>query len=125
MVWDEPPIQRVIWVQGKIDRPIYHTLVLALCRRRHIRAVLLQLQLDLDAHVFEEALHELHGIHQVTPQARSRRELRLKALGIPGFHQQAPGFLGIMLIIPGTRPELIDGQRPPTRPRASAGVGSP
>src|SRR5262249_17431823 len=87
MVWDESPIQWTIWVYGEIDGPIYHTLVLALCRRRHIGAVLLQLQLDLDAHVFEEALHELHRIHEVTPQARGRRELRFKALGIPGFCQ--------------------------------------
>jgi hypothetical protein len=57
MVWGEPPVQRAIWLQGETDRTVDHALVLALRRCRYIRAILLELQLHLNADVPEEALH--------------------------------------------------------------------
>src|SRR4030095_8139811 len=57
MVWDISAIRWAIWFPGATGGPIHHALVLALHRRRHIRAVLLKLQLGVDTNVFEEALH--------------------------------------------------------------------
>src|SRR5437867_2547180 len=48
LVWNVPAIRRAIWVPGATGGTIHHALVLALRRSRHIRAVLLELQLGFD-----------------------------------------------------------------------------
>src|SRR5712692_7421105 len=82
-------IQRAIRFPGNAEGTPRQTLELALHRRRHIRAVLLDLQLCLNADVFEEALYQLRVVEEVAPIARADRELRLKTLGEPGFRLQA------------------------------------
>src|SRR5262245_1961776 len=84
-------------------------LELALTRGRLIRSILLELQLGLNADLFEIAQHQLRRIDQVTAIATTDRELRLKTLGMPGFCQQPSGLLGIILIVLRPRAELVDG----------------
>ena len=81
-------------------------------RRGHIGAILLELQLRLDADVFEIALDQLHGIEQVRAIATGDRERRFKALGKPGFASKRRASLRIVLIVLRPGAELIDGQRP-------------
>ena len=47
--------------------------------------MLLELQLRLDADLFEIALHQLRVIDEVAAEPRRHPELRLQSLGIPGF----------------------------------------
>jgi len=60
-------------------------LELTLCGRGDVGAVLLDLQLGPDADLFEEALHQLRVIDEVSSEAAGHRALRLKALREAGF----------------------------------------
>ena len=64
-------------------------------RRRHIGAVLLDLQLRLDADVFEVALGQLRGIDEVGgPGQRGNMSWVLKPLGMPASASRRLASLG-------------------------------
>jgi hypothetical protein len=71
--------------------------------------VLLDLEVRLNAHFFEEALHQLRVIDEVATEATGHGQVRLKPLGMPGFCQKASRFLGIVAIVFGALAELLDG----------------
>jgi hypothetical protein len=74
--------------------------------------MLLDLQLGLNADVFEEALHQLRVIDEIATEPTGDGTVCLKPLGVPGLRQQALGFFGIVAIEFGTLAKLLDGQRP-------------
>src|SRR5262249_47428453 len=61
-------IQHTVRFPGNREGADGHALELAHGRRRHIGAELLDLQLRLDAGLFERALHQLRNINMVGPR---------------------------------------------------------
>ena len=108
------PYSTVSGFPGVADRSQGQTLELTEIRRRHIGAVLLDLQFRLDANLFERALGQLCSIDDLGTRTRptSGMEQCFEALRNASFRQQAPGFLGIVLIVARARAEFINARRP-------------
>src|SRR5207249_5981464 len=102
-------VQREIRFPGNTERSPHQALELALYRCGKIGAVLLELELCLNADVFEEALHQLGVVDEVATKASRDGKLGFKALGKPGFCQQASSFLRVVLVILRPGAELVDG----------------
>ena len=95
--WSGPyrPYSELSGSQAMPMGPMRHALELALDRRRHIGTIFLDLQLHLDANVFEIALHQLHGIEQIAAIAhRWHVSCVLKPLGNPASASKRLASLG-------------------------------
>jgi hypothetical protein len=101
-----------IRLPGDAEGTPHHALELALHRREYIHAVLLELELCVEAHVFQVVLHPLCIIDEVAGEVSRDPELRLKTLGILRLRQQAFGLLGIVATVVDALAELLDGKRP-------------
>src|SRR5215831_3463128 len=95
-----------------LNGPMAMPLVLPEEGGRDVRAVLLDLQLRVDAGLLELAESELERVHRVAAVAGRDAELRLQTLREAGLGEQAAGLLRVVPIVLGTGPELIDARRP-------------
>ena len=110
---------------GDAERAHGHALVLSQEGRGHVRPVLLHLHLGVDTALPELALDEGEGVEHVGAVASGDGERRLQALGEARLGQEPPGLLGIVAVVLGARPELVDargplGQAPPDGRRGLA-----
>jgi hypothetical protein len=103
------PTQDATWLPGNDDGAIRHPLELAGGRCCDICPILLDLQLSLNADVFEIVLDQLRGIEDAGAVAPSSMEPRLKPFGKASICQQAPRLLWIVLIVLCPCAKLIDG----------------
>src|SRR5439155_11868484 len=95
-----------------IPRPHRQAFEFAAACRRDKRAILLELQRGVDADVFEIALHQLRGIDQVGARASCHMERRFEPVRETRLYQEALRIVRVILIVFGSRAELIDRQGP-------------
>src|SRR5437867_10899089 len=95
LIWRIQSVEHSIRVPGIADRGQDQALELAEIRRRHIGAVLLDLQFRLNANLFERALGQLGGIDEGGARTRTIGSMQqcFEAFGNTSLRQQAPGLL--------------------------------
>src|SRR5262245_25678252 len=114
LIWRIQSVEHSIRVPGIADGGEDQALELPEIGRRHIGAVLLDLQFRLDANLFERALSQLCGIDEGRACTRTIGSMQqcFESFGNASLRQQTPGLLGIVLIIAPPRAKLINARRP-------------
>src|SRR5437016_5434338 len=102
----------VVAVQERRLRPEGHRIELAVKARRDVGAVLLGVQLGVDADVLQVLHDELRVIHDDRRAVRRPADAAGEPVRIAGGRQEAPGFLRIVAEVLRALAELVDGQRP-------------